>query len=325
MKNYKITIPKPCHEDWNAMTPKEKGRFCSSCAKTVVDFTEKSKKEIQDFFNTNKNKKVCGHFNRKQLDSIVIQIPESVFTINLSHEQLFIILLFFVMGTTLFSCKTETKIKQKIDKVELVDTIIETKQVIDTLDVKTKSNCSSKVPSISLSNNISQSISKTLGEPIAKSIKPLKDEMIEVEGETIIEMLGDIDIVETGDVVAEHSEEVYKIYIVDKPAQFKGTRELSREKLVRKFDKHINKYVNKNFDVKTSVNLGLKSGKHKIFGRFKINKQGNVFDVQAKASHLLLEKHLEEILNKLPQFIPAQHNQENVVMSYVFPVVFIVE
>jgi hypothetical protein len=61
-----ITVPTPCHEDWNAMTPKDKGRHCDSCAKTVVDFTTWQPQAILLHFKANKN--VCGRFTESQLN-----------------------------------------------------------------------------------------------------------------------------------------------------------------------------------------------------------------------------------------------------------------
>jgi hypothetical protein len=34
-----IIIPEPCHQNWDAMTPNEQGRHCTSCVNTVVDVT----------------------------------------------------------------------------------------------------------------------------------------------------------------------------------------------------------------------------------------------------------------------------------------------
>ncbi|MBA2481912.1 MAG: hypothetical protein H0V44_14700 [Planctomycetes bacterium] len=34
-----VRIPSPCHEDWNVMTPNQRGRHCAVCDKTVVDVT----------------------------------------------------------------------------------------------------------------------------------------------------------------------------------------------------------------------------------------------------------------------------------------------
>ncbi|WP_405611334.1 hypothetical protein [Polaribacter sp. Asnod1-A03] len=130
---FKITIPKPCHENWNEMTPKEKGRFCSSCSKTVIDFTKKSTKEIADYLVKNKEERVCGHFYKKQLDSITIEIPQVTFNKELSFQKLFILALFFVMGTTLFSCQYSDGKKQKIEKVIVVDTIEKINKEIDSL------------------------------------------------------------------------------------------------------------------------------------------------------------------------------------------------
>ncbi|AZB10945.1 hypothetical protein EG344_19955 [Chryseobacterium sp. G0162] len=61
----KITIPTPCHENWNNMIPDEKGKFCSVCFKTVQDFTRFSDEELINSFDSNEN--ICGRFREDQL------------------------------------------------------------------------------------------------------------------------------------------------------------------------------------------------------------------------------------------------------------------
>lgn len=63
----KITIPRPCHENWEAMTREEKGRFCSVCSKTVRDFTAAPDDEIIDVFS-NATEEICGNFYESQLN-----------------------------------------------------------------------------------------------------------------------------------------------------------------------------------------------------------------------------------------------------------------
>ncbi|WP_309608991.1 hypothetical protein [Flavobacterium sp.] len=41
-----ITIPNPCTENWNKMSKTEKGRFCNSCNKLVIDFSKMKNKII---------------------------------------------------------------------------------------------------------------------------------------------------------------------------------------------------------------------------------------------------------------------------------------
>jgi|GEM_PF-704292 len=74
-KKLQLSIPKPCHEDWNVMTPVEKGKFCGSCQKQVVDFSRMSDRDIAQFFKKPSTGSVCGRFMTDQLDRS-IDIPK---------------------------------------------------------------------------------------------------------------------------------------------------------------------------------------------------------------------------------------------------------
>lgn len=66
-----INIPEPCHKGWQNMTPVEKGRFCASCQKTVLDFTYLSDNEIIKLVSKNDN--LCGRISISQLNRNLIQ------------------------------------------------------------------------------------------------------------------------------------------------------------------------------------------------------------------------------------------------------------
>ncbi|MCW3086446.1 MAG: hypothetical protein JWP12_3812 [Bacteroidetes bacterium] len=107
----KISIPKPCHENWNEMTPNEKGSFCMKCAKTVVDFTKKTTEEIRDFLTEQRGNKICGRFMNDQLEGtpkpIDLLIPIHLLPKKLSFRKAFVFAVFIAFGTTLFSCSTQ--------------------------------------------------------------------------------------------------------------------------------------------------------------------------------------------------------------------------
>jgi hypothetical protein len=67
-KSVQIHIPQPCHENWQHMTPKEQGRFCGSCQKTVVDFSSMSDKELLNYFTKAGGQSTCGRFANDQLN-----------------------------------------------------------------------------------------------------------------------------------------------------------------------------------------------------------------------------------------------------------------
>lgn len=73
-KSICITLPQPCNEDWHAMTPTERGRFCNSCQKCVIDFTGYTDSELYQFFTRQNDGNICGRFLNTQLNR-QIQAP----------------------------------------------------------------------------------------------------------------------------------------------------------------------------------------------------------------------------------------------------------
>lgn len=120
MKNtsYLISVPEPCNENWNAMQPDAKGRFCHSCSKSVIDFSNKTDMEIRDILMAHKDQKVCGHFKRSQVNRpLNITVNLSQLPKNISSARAFAIALFLVFGTVLFSCTNNEG--EKIDAIRI--------------------------------------------------------------------------------------------------------------------------------------------------------------------------------------------------------------
>ncbi|MEJ1237971.1 carboxypeptidase-like regulatory domain-containing protein [Chryseolinea sp. T2] len=69
MKNsIHLSIENPCKENWEAFAPQTNGRYCSSCEKTIIDFTKLSDQAVLEFF-ASKSAKTCGRFRADQLKS----------------------------------------------------------------------------------------------------------------------------------------------------------------------------------------------------------------------------------------------------------------
>ncbi|MBP6430523.1 MAG: carboxypeptidase-like regulatory domain-containing protein [Ferruginibacter sp.] len=77
MQSVQLSIPKPCHQNWDKMTPTQQGRFCNACAKQVVDFTTMSDGEVLNFFLKNKTENVCGRTLPQQLNR-VLEAPKPI-------------------------------------------------------------------------------------------------------------------------------------------------------------------------------------------------------------------------------------------------------
>ena len=118
----KISILKPCGENWETMTLSEKGKFCASCQKNVIDFTSFSDREIVKYYN--KNSKVCGRFTTEQLNRNLVLPKEkgSMWMIAASS-----ILAFLGLGNQTAKAQEVLKMEQTDEKIP-VEKIQETKK-----------------------------------------------------------------------------------------------------------------------------------------------------------------------------------------------------
>lgn len=120
-KPIQISIPTPCHENWDTMTSEAKGRFCSSCQKSVIDFTQSSDREIASVLKSNKN--TCGRFKTSQLERELI-VPKEKSTIWMAASAA--VIGFLTIGNHTISAQTQVNTEQTDSKTDDIigDTIV---------------------------------------------------------------------------------------------------------------------------------------------------------------------------------------------------------
>ncbi|RZL41736.1 MAG: carboxypeptidase regulatory-like domain-containing protein [Pedobacter sp.] len=78
-KAISIQIAEPCHQNWETMEDRNKERFCESCQKCVVDFSNHTNSEIVKAISEAKDE-VCGRLSVEQLNQLhyyLIAVPSN--------------------------------------------------------------------------------------------------------------------------------------------------------------------------------------------------------------------------------------------------------
>lgn len=91
-----------------------------------------------------------------------------------------------------------------------------------------------------------------------------------------------------------------------------------RKKCMSQF---VAKHVNKNFNLGLADSLGV-TGRQRIFVSFKIDKEGLIKDVRARASKKEFETEAIRVIKTLPQFTPGKQKGKTVIVPYSLPIVF---
>ncbi len=87
----------------------------------------------------------------------------------------------------------------------------------------------------------------------------------------------------------------------------------------------ITDHISANFNAKKADGLGLRSGVKRIFVMFKIDKEGNIVEVQARAPHKDLQEEAIRVVSSLPKMTSGKYMGKDVAVKYSLPIAFKVE
>ncbi|MCA6068111.1 hypothetical protein JI747_013025 [Chryseobacterium sp. RG1] len=177
----KITIPAPCHENWDSMTSHEKGRFCEVCTKTVKDFTKCSDEEL--YHEIQSDPHTCGNFRANQLNR----------NIALSVVGKIALGLVVSVGASITVNGQKLKTEEDIKKIDFKQGFVGFRKVNDTigrsnwLGTPSKEDIESTQPKIFLDGfRISETKMKKLNRENIESIEILDEKRaVEIYGEKV--------------------------------------------------------------------------------------------------------------------------------------------
>lgn len=99
----------------------------------------------------------------------------------------------------------------------------------------------------------------------------------------------------------------------------------NNEQLKACLSKKIRQFVGEKFNTELAQTLGLKKGKQRIFTMFKIDENGKIIEIKAKAPHIRLEKEAVKIIKSLPKMTPGMQGGKKVKVKYSMPISFIIQ
>ena len=164
--------------------------------------------------------------------------------------------------------------------------------------------------------------------PAPEVIEVVEDEE-EVE-ETIIESTEtnqNEEIVEIEEIEEVEEEEIADVpfAVIENVPIYPGCENAGNNEAKKKcMSEKVQKFVQKKFDTDLANDLGLE-GRQRISVQFKIDRNGNVTNVRARAPHPRLEQEAIEVVKSLPKMTPGKQRGQAVGVLYALPILFQVE
>jgi len=174
-------------------------------------------------------------------------------------------------------------------------------------------------------------------KPIAKVVLPDKIVQVEDQVEVIETLIESTETDESQAVIIDLDKEVVSVkdeedvvedvpfLVIENVPVFPGCKGNNTE-LRACFSSEMSKFVLKRFNAELASDLGLLQGSvQRIFVLFKIDKNGNISDIQARAPHKKLQDEAIRVIKLLPKMTPGRQRGRPVGVKYGLPIVFKVQ
>ena len=163
--------------------------------------------------------------------------------------------------------------------------------------------------------------------PAAPEVIEIVEDEEEVE-ETVIESTetDQEEEMEIEDLDIEEVEEDIEVpfSVIENVPIFPGCDKGNNAQRRKCMSQKITKFVQRKFNTDLAGDLGL-SGRQRISVIFKIDKNGDVVGVRARAPHPRLVKEATRVVNLLPKMKPGKQRGKAVVVPYSLPIIFQVQ
>lgn len=113
--------------------------------------------------------------------------------------------------------------------------------------------------------------------------------------------------------------------IIENVPVYPGCTQNGNEELKKCMSDKISEFVNLHFDMKKIEAMDLPPKIYRSSVKFKIDKQGNIVDVHARADYPEIENEAVRVVSDLPQMIPGNHRGKEVGVLYSLPIIFKIE
>ncbi|REH56494.1 protein TonB [Tenacibaculum gallaicum] len=162
---------------------------------------------------------------------------------------------------------------------------------------------------------------------------PEKIEVVEDEEEIEETVIESTETDESEEIIVEDIQEVEEVEevvedvpfaIIEEVPVFPGCSGTKAEKKAC-LNKKLQRHIQRNFNAELANELGLSPGKKRIYVQFKIDKDGSITNVMARAPHPRLKKEAERVARKIPKMKPGRQRGRAVRVGYTLPITFNVE